>query len=65
MERNIFETSYQRKAALKSEIAVHKATLAEINFRLKDTSLTKSARNNLEVQAASLRIRIRAAEEQL
>lgn len=65
IERKVFENSYQRAASLKSQIATHKAALEEIRIRLNSPDLDKTTKYNLEAQAASLRIQIKAAKEQL
>ncbi|MFW9801134.1 MAG: hypothetical protein ACFFFC_00655 [Candidatus Thorarchaeota archaeon] len=65
IERKVFENSYQRSASLKSQIATHKAALEEIRIRLNSPDLDKTTKYNLEAQAASLRIQIKAAKEQL
>lgn len=65
VERKVFENSYQRIESVKSEISINEATLVEIETRLKFSELDKNTRHNLEAQASALRIRIRAAKEQL
>ena len=58
VERKVFENSYQRSEALKSQIAVDEATLAEITHRLTNPDLDANSRNNLEAQASAARIRL-------
>lgn len=61
VERKVFENSYQRSEALKSQIATDEATLAEIQAKLLNPNLDESTRYNLEAQAAAARIRIHTA----
>lgn len=61
-ERVIFEQSHQYKQAVKSELGVFRAQLAEINHKL-GGALDTATRENLEAQAAAIRIRISVAEE--
>jgi hypothetical protein len=65
VERKVFENSYQRTAALKSQIAADEAVLAEIEEQLKNPGLDENTRYNLEAQAAAARIRIRTARSKL
>ena len=58
VERKVFEQSYQRSEALKSQIATDEATLAEIERKLLNTNLDENTRHNLEAQASAARIRI-------
>ncbi len=59
-ERVIFENSFQYKEARKTEIATFQAQLAEIERRLTSEN-DPQIRNNLEAQAASLRIHLNVA----
>ena len=61
VEREVFEHSYQRSEALKSQIATDEATLAEIERKLGNPDLDANTRTNLEAQAAAARIRIQTA----
>lgn len=61
VERKVFENSYQRSESLKSEIAMHQATLAEIESKLLNPNLNKNTRFNLKAQAGAARIRIATA----
>lgn len=65
VERKVFENSYQRTEALKSQIANDEAVLAEIETQLTNPKLDESTRHNLEAQARAARIRIRTAKEKL
>jgi len=62
VERKVFEQSYQRSEALKSQISTNEAVLAEITRKLSNTGLDASTRHNLEAQAAAARIRIATAK---
>jgi hypothetical protein len=65
VERKVFENSYQRQEALKSEIAVNEAALIEIERKLMNPELDKNTRHNLEAQASAARFRIRVAKRKL
>lgn len=65
VERKVFENSYQRTEALKSQIANDKAVLAEIESKLTNPKLDEDTRYNLEAQATAARIRIRTTERKL
>ena len=58
VERKVFEQSYQRSEALKSQIAVDEATLAEITHLLTNPNLDANTRIALEAQASAARIRL-------
>lgn len=58
VERKVFEQSYQKQAAMKSQIATDEAVLAEIERKLLNPNLDASTRHNLEAQASACRIRI-------
>lgn len=60
VERKVFEQSYQRSEALKSQIATDEAVLAEVQRKLMNPSLDENTRYNLEAQAAAARVRITA-----
>ena len=64
VERKVFEQSYQRSAALDSQIATFEAQLAEIENQLRNHNMDEGARNNLEDQAAGLRVQISSAKAQ-
>jgi hypothetical protein len=65
VERKVFENSYQRTEALRSQIATDEAVLAEIEEKLRNPKLDEETRRNLEAQAAAARIRIRTAKRRL
>lgn len=58
VERKVFEQSYQKQAAMNSQIATDEAVLAEIERKLLNPSLDAGVRHNLEAQASAARIRI-------
>ena len=58
VEREVFKRSFQYSEARATAIAIYKAQLAEINHKLTNTNLEANTRNNLEAQAASIRIRL-------
>lgn len=62
VEREVFENSYQRSEALKSQIALDEATLAEINRKLANSNLDADTRANLEAQASAARVRLATAK---
>lgn len=62
VERKVFENSYQRSESLKAEIAMNRATLAEIEAKLSNPRLDPDTRSDLEAQQTALRVRISAAE---
>jgi len=62
VERKVFEESYQRSEALKSQIAVDEAVLVEIEHKLRNTNLDPDTRINLEAQASAARVRIATAK---
>jgi hypothetical protein len=62
VEREVFEQSYQRSAALASEIAMNEAQLVEIQAQLSKTTLDPDTRANLEAQASAIRVRISTAQ---
>lgn len=61
VEREVFEQSYQRSAAMAARIATDEAVLAEIQHQLRRPELSAATRNNLEAQASSARVRIATA----
>jgi hypothetical protein len=61
VERKVFENSYQRSEAIKSQIATDEANLAEIDRKLQNPNLDPDTRANLEAQASAARVRIAAA----
>ena len=61
VERRVFEESYQRSEALKSQIATDKAVIAEITGKLQNPNLDENPRFNLNAQASAARIRISTA----
>lgn len=62
VERKVFENSYQRSEALKAQIDVDEATLAEITHLLTNPDLDATTRSNLEAQASAARIRLAATK---
>lgn len=58
VERKVFEQSYQKQAAMKSQIATDEAVLAEIGRKLLNPSLDANTRHSLEAQASAARIRL-------
>jgi len=61
VERVVFENSYQRSEAIKSQIATDEAVLAEIQHQLATPGLDEDTRNSLEAQAAAARVRMATA----
>lgn len=61
VEREVFEQSYQRTAAIKAKIATDKAIIAEIERKLSNLSLDENTRINLEAQMSAARVRIAIA----
>ena len=62
VEREVFEQSYQRSEALRSQIATDEAVLAEIARKLANPNLDDDTRHNLEAQASAARMRIATAK---
>lgn len=62
VERKVFENSYQRSEALKSQIATDEATLVEIERKLANPNLDENTRANLQAQASAARVRIATAK---
>ena len=58
VERVVFTNSYQRSAAMRERLAVDEATLAEINVRLGDPTLSSATKTALKAQASAVRVRI-------
>ena len=61
VERRVFEESYQRSEALKSQIATDEAVITEITGKLQNPNLDENTRFNLNAQASAARIRISTA----
>jgi hypothetical protein len=61
VERKVFENSYQRSEALKSQIATDEAVMAEIRSKLSNPDIDGDTRYNLEAQLSAARIRINTA----
>lgn len=61
VERKVFEQSYQRSEAIKSQIATDEAVLTEIERKLSNPNLDENTRHNLEAQASAARVRIETA----
>ena len=62
VERVVFENSYQRSEALKSQIATDEAVIMEIERKLLNPNLDGDTRFNLEAQLSAARIRIATAK---
>ena len=62
VEREVFERSYQRSAAIQERIAVDEAQLAEINRQLMNSTLDEGTRVNLEAQKSAINVRIATAK---
>lgn len=62
VERKVFEESYQRSEALKSQIATDEATIANIEGQLRNPNLDEDTRYNLEAQKRAAETRINAAK---
>ena len=62
VERKVFEESYQRSEAIKSQIATDEAVLEEISVQLSNPNLNESIRYNLMAQQAAARVRISTAK---
>ena len=58
VERVVFESSFQRSAAMNERIAVDEAVLSEIELQLTNPNLDEDTRFNLEAQASAARVRI-------
>lgn len=63
IERKVFEESYQRRSSYNERIAIYESQLIEVNTQLMRAGISSAQRNNLEAQAAALRVQIRAAKE--
>lgn len=61
VERKVFEQSYQRSEALKSQVATDEAALVEIERQLTNPNLDPDTRYALEAQASAARVRIATA----
>ena len=64
VERKVFEQSYQKQAAVRSQIATDEAVLAEIDRKLLNPDLDAGTRHSLEAQASACRIRIATARKE-
>jgi hypothetical protein len=60
-ERVVFENSFQYSEARKTEIAIFSAQLVEIDRKISNSETGSAVRNNLEAQAAAIRIQISTA----
>lgn len=60
MEREVFESSYQKKAGDAQQKRILQAQLAEIEQQLLDPKLDPQTRRQLKQQAAAIRVRLRA-----
>ena len=58
VEREVFKRSFQYTEARATAIATYEAQLAEINRKLTGSNIDENTHNNLEAQAASIRIRL-------
>ena len=61
VQREVFEQSYQRTAALAERVAVDIASLTEVERQLLNPNLDANTRFNLDAQAAAARVRIQTA----
>ena len=61
IEREVFEQSYQYRAAQKLKIETFQAQMSELEHQLSNTNLDRQTRSNLEAQAASIRIQLNIA----
>lgn len=61
VERKVFENSQQYTEARKTEILTFEAQLTEINQRLMSTTLSQEQKDNLEAQAAAIRVQLNVA----
>ena len=61
VERKVFEQSYQRSEAIRSQIVTDEAVLTEIQRQLSSADLDEQTQFNLEAQAAAARVRIQSA----
>lgn len=62
VERVVFEQSYQRSEALKSQIATDEAVIMEIERKMMNPSLDEDTRFNLEAHLSAARVRIATAK---
>ncbi len=62
IERKVFENSYQRSEAIKSQIATDMAVVAQIQEHLKNQNLDLDTRNALKAQLAAAKLRINIAK---
>ena len=60
-QRVLYKTSFQYKEARQVELATYESQLVEIEAQLRRTDLDQTTRNNLEAQAAAIRVRINTA----
>ncbi len=60
MEREIFESSYQKTAADSAKAKAYKAQLAQINVKLNSDTLDSSTRTNLEAQKAMIEVQLQS-----
>jgi hypothetical protein len=64
VERKVFEQSYQRSEALKSQIATYEAQIVEIQLQLSRGDLDSSTQANLNAQLSSIRVMLNSARRQ-
>jgi hypothetical protein len=61
VERKVFENSYQRSEAIKSQIALDESVISEIRQKLSNPNLDANTRYNLEAHLSATKIRIETA----
>jgi hypothetical protein len=61
VERKVFEQSYQRSEALKTQVVTYEAQLAELETQLNNPNLDEGDRANIEAQMAAIRIQLKTA----
>lgn len=61
VERKVFENSFQYSEARKTEMLTYEAQLSEIERKLR-SNISQSTRDDLEAQAAGIRIMLYSAE---
>lgn len=65
VEREVYEQSYQRQEAVKSQIATFEAQKVELEGRLLNPNLDEGTRANIQAQISSINVQLRAAKEKL
>lgn len=62
VERMVFKNSYQYTEARNTEQVTYRAQLTEIERKLSDTTLTSTARANLESKASAIRVMLSTSQ---